>query len=138
MTNEKSPYDIYRERVKEEATKLDKLPSEIPQSILWLKATVIEKIEEIDKLISNDICTFRVQDGQEINLTKAMDSGKPYKFGFTEKYVNLLMYYAFEAGKKSNSDSFNRATESMRTALDKIKDVLDDAGWIDYDNNYDN
>jgi hypothetical protein len=132
MSDTKSPYEIYRERVKEGATKLDKAPKEIPQHILWLKSMAIERIEDIDKLVDDNICTFRVQDGKEISLSQAIKNGdKPYKFGFTEQYVNILMNYAYEAGKKSNSDGFNRATEDMRKTLDKIKDALDDAGWIE-------
>jgi hypothetical protein len=46
------------------------------------------------------------------------------------------MHYAFEAGEKNREYSFNNATKSMKDALDKVKDALDDAGWIDYNDNW--
>jgi len=135
MSNEKSYYETYRERVKEGALKLDKMPTEITQNILWLKSMVIERIEEIDKGISDKVNTFRVLDGKEVSLTQAMNAeneGKSYKFGFTEQYVNLLMHYAYVAGRKSREDDFKRTTESMDKALQEIKTIIDEAGYIDY------
>jgi hypothetical protein len=135
MSEEKSFYDIYRERVKEGAVKLDKAPKEIPQNIMWLKSMAIERIEEIDKLIDDNINTFRVHNRKEISLSEAMkldSSSEKCKFGFTEQYVNLLMHYAYEAGKKSREDDFKRATERMNKALEAITEIVDDAGYIDY------
>jgi hypothetical protein len=134
MSEEKSFYDTYREKVKEGAAKLDKAPEEIPQNILWLKAMAIERIEEIDNLVGDKINTFRVHNRKEISLSEAMglETSDKYKFGFTEQYVNLLMYYAFEAGKKSREDDFKRATESMNKALTAITHIVDEAGYIDY------
>ena len=135
MTNEKSFYEIYRERVKNEAIKLDKAPKEIPQHILWLKSIAIERVEEIDKGINDDICTFRVHNGKEISLSSAMKLDKSegnYKFGFSEQYVNILMNYAYEAGMKSREDSFKRETENMSKTLERITSILDEAGYIEY------
>lgn len=131
MERKKSFYDTYRERVKEAAKTLPKAPTEIPQNILWLKSNAIERIEEIDKLIDGDICTFRTQKGREISLSDAMKTDKPYKFGFTESYVNLLMWYAYEAGKKFNEDGFKNATAEMDKTLKSIADLIFDAGYID-------
>jgi hypothetical protein len=139
MNEEKSFYDTYRERVKEGAAKLDKAPKEIPQNILWLKSMAIERIEEIDNLKNDDINTFRVHNGKEISLSEAMkldsSSGK-YKFGFTEQYVNLLMHYAYEAGRKSNEDDFKRITERMNKALESIAEIVDEAGYTDHSDNW--
>ena len=135
MSNEKSNYEIYRERVKEGALKLDKMPNEVGQNILWLKSMAIERIEEIDKGINDKVNTFRVLDRKEVNLTQAMEAekqGKSYKFGFTEGYVNLLMHYAYEAGRKSREDDFKRATERMNKALEDITNIVDEAGYIEY------
>jgi hypothetical protein len=135
MSEEKSFYDTYRERVKEGAAKLDKAPKEIPQHILWLKSMVIERIEEIDKLLDDKINTFRVHNRKEISLSESMgldSSSEKYKFGFTEQYVNLLMHYAYEAGKKSREDDFKRATERMNKALEAITEIVDEAGYINY------
>jgi len=139
MNKEKSFYEIYREKVKEEAIKLDKAPKEIPQNILWLKSIVIERIEEIDGLINDEINTFRVHNRKEITLSEALKLDKSkgkYKFGFTEHYVNLLMYYAYEAGKKSIKDDFKRATERMNKALEAITDIVDEAGYIEHLESY--
>ena len=139
MSKEKSFYEIYREKVKEEAIKLDKAPKEIPQNILWLKSIVIERIEEIDGLINDEINTFRVHNRKEITLSEAikLDKSKDkYKFGFTEHYVNLLMHYAYEAGKKSIKDDFKKATERMNKALEAITDIVDEAGYIEHPESY--
>jgi len=135
MSETKSHYEIYRERVKEGALKLDKMPTEVGQHILWLKSMAIERIEEIDKGLSDEVNTFRILDKKEVSLTQAMNAkkeGKSYKFGFTEQYVNLLMHYAYEAGRKSREDDFKRATERMNKALEDITDIVDEAGYIDY------
>lgn len=139
MSDTKSFYDTYRERVKEGALKLDKMPTEVGQHIMWLKSMVIERIEEIDNGLSNKVNTLRVLDRKEINLTQAMEAekqGKSYKFGFSEGYVNLLMHYAYEAGKKSREDDFKRVTERMNKALEDITSIVDEAGYIEYPENY--
>ena len=139
MSKTKSFYDTYRERVKEAASKLDKAPKEIPQNIMWLKSMAIERIEEIDKLLDDKIKTFRLHNRKEITLSEAMKLNKSegeYKFGFTEQYVNLLMHYAYEAGKKSREDDFKRATERMNKSLEAITKIVDEAGYIEYTENY--
>jgi hypothetical protein len=133
MEKELTPYEIYRNRIKEAAAALPSMPSEIPQNILWLKGAAIEKIEEIDKATGDKICTFRVQDGKEFSLSAAMKGDKPYKFGFTEQYVNALMWYAYEAGRKSREDEFKRSTADMDKTLKDIADLLYNAGYIDND-----
>jgi hypothetical protein len=86
---------------------------------------VIDRVEKIENLKDDKIQTFR--------------SGE--KFGFTEHYVNLLMHYAYEAGKKNATDSltrhFTETTKDMKTAMDSIIKALDDNGLLPYeDNNY--
>ena len=139
MSDTKSFYETYRERVKEGASKLDKMPTEVGQHIMWLKSMAIERIEEIDNGISDKVNTFRVLDGKEVNLGQAMNAereGKSCKFGFTEHYVNLLMHYAYEEGRKSKEDDFKRATERMNKALEAITEIVDEAGYIEYPDSY--
>jgi hypothetical protein len=139
MSETKSFYETYRERVKEGALKLPKAPTEVGQNILWLKSMAIERIEEIDKLLDDKINTFRVHNRKEITLSEAMKLDKSeggYKFGFTEQYVNLLMHYAYEAGKNSREDDFKRATERMNKALEAITEIVDEAGYIEYPESY--
>jgi len=120
---EKSPYDIMRERNMEDAKKLAPTPKDVGQHILWLKMAVIDRVEKIENLKSDEIQTFR--------------SGE--KFGFTEQYVNLLMHYAYEAGKKNATDSLTRSyetsTRDMKTAMDAIIKALDDNGLLPYEDN---
>jgi hypothetical protein len=110
-------WETYKARVAEGAEKLSKPPKEVEQSILWLKAYVSERMEKE-------------------GIAKYVGKSGDGSFGFVESYVNYLMHYAFEAGEKSREYSFNRATEDMRKALDKVKDALDDAGWIEYSDGY--
>jgi len=84
------------------------LPKQIPQNILHLKAQII---------------VMAVEEGVDGFV------GQGDTFGFKERLVNLLMYYAFEAGKKEREDSFNRSTNDMKEALDIIKGALDGIGW---------
>jgi hypothetical protein len=107
-------WDIYKKRVAEGADRLSKPPKEVEQNILWLKAYVTERMEK-----------------EDIKLYVGKSGANDGSFGFKEEFVNYLMHYAFEAGEKSREYSFNNATKSMKDALDKVKDALDDAGWID-------
>ena len=120
---EKSFYEIMRERNMEDAKKLPQSPKEVGQHILWLKMAVIDRVEKIENLKDDKIQTFR--------------SGE--KFGFTENYVNLLMHYAYEAGKKNATDSltrhFTETTKDMKTAMDSIIKALDDNGLLPYEDN---
>jgi hypothetical protein len=104
-------WEMYKKRVAEGAGKLSKPPKEVDQNILWLKAYVNERMEAdgVDRFV-----------------------GKDDTFGFKEVHVNYLMHYAYEAGLKAREHSYNQAIEDKRKALDKIKDALDDIGWIDY------
>ena len=120
---EKSPYDIMRERNMEDAKALSASPKEIGQHILWLKMAVIDRVEKIENLKDDKVYTFR--------------SGE--KFGFTEPYVNLLMHYAYEAGKKRATEDLSRhfevTTRDMKTAIDSIVKALDDNGLMPYEDN---
>jgi hypothetical protein len=107
-------WEMYKKRVAEGANKLSKPPKDVSQNILWLKAYVNERME------TEGLARY------------VGDSSKEGTFGFAESYVNYLMHYAYEAGKMEREDSFNHATKDMRETLDKIKDALDDAGWIEY------
>lgn len=126
---EKSFYDKMRERNMEDAKKLPTSPKEIDQHILWLKMAVMDRIEKIENRIGNEVYTFRKKEKDD-------EWGK---FGFSEHYVNLLMHYAYEAGKKQATDQLTRhfevTTRDMKTAIDSIVKVLDDNGLMPYDEN---
>lgn len=120
---EKSAYEIMRERNMEDAKKLAPSPKEVGQHILWLKMAVIDRVEQIENLTDAKLKTFR--------------SGET--FGFTEPYVNLLMHYAYEAGKKNATDSltrsFTESTNSMKHAINEIVNALDTNGLLPYEEN---
>jgi hypothetical protein len=120
---EKSFYEKMRERNMEDAKKLAPTPEDIGQHIIWLKMAVIDRVEKIENIADDKIQTFR--------------SGE--KFGFTEHYVNLLMHYAYEAGKNNATESltrsFNESTNSMRNAINSIVNTLDNNGLLP-ENNY--
>lgn len=116
---EKSFYDKMRERNMEDAKKLPKSPKDIGQHILWLKMAVIDRVEKIENLVDDKIYTFKQK-------VKGDDYGK---FGFSEHYVNLLMHYAYEAGKQNATNSltksFTEQTNQMKHAIDAIVNALD-------------
>lgn len=122
MNEEKSFYDKLKERNMEDAKALPPTPKEVGQHILYLKMAVIDRVETIENLTSEKLCTFR----------KGKFDDENSKFGFTEEYVNLLMHYAYEAGRKSTEDDYKRATESMNKALEAITAIVDEAGYIEY------
>ena len=107
-------WDIYKKRVAEGADKLPAPPKEVEQNILWLKAYVTEKMEK---------------EGLAMYVGKS--GANDGSFGFKEKFVNLLMHYAFEAGMKNREYQFNESTKNMKETLDKITEVMIDAGWVD-------
>lgn len=124
---EKTFYEIYRERTIEMAKKLPAFPKETDQAILWLKSAIIEKVNTSDNIDESAIYTFR--------KTNAGQEGGG-KFGFSEQYVNLLMEMAYNEGRRRATEevtqSNKRSIDTMKAALDKIKDALDDADWIEY------
>jgi hypothetical protein len=124
---EKSAYEIMKERSMESAKKLSSTPKDIGQHILWLKMAVIDRVEKIENLKDPEICTFRSR-------------GEDGKFGFTEQYVNLLMHYAYEAGKQNATDRltrhFTESTTAMKNAIDSIVNALDDNGLLPENENY--
>jgi len=127
---EKSAYDKLRERNMEDAKKLAPSPKEIGQHLLWLKMAVIDRVEKIENLTGDKIYTF-----------KKKENGDDYgKFGFSEHYVNLLMHYAYEAGKKNATDrltrSFETETKNMKFVIDSIITALDDTGFLPENENY--
>lgn len=117
---QKSFYDIYREMVSKKAETLPPFPKETSQSILWLKAAILEKAKISD--LERDSNYYTVETGE--------------KFGFSEHYLNLLMEIAYDIGHRNATENLTKihksSTDSMKSALDKIKNALDDANWIEY------
>jgi len=127
---EKSPYDIMRERNMEDAKKLTPTPEDIGQHILWLKMAVMDRVEKIENKIDKQIYTFRKKENGD-------DFGK---FGFSEHYVNLLMHYAYEAGKNNATErltrNFEERIKQSKNAIDAIVNALDVNGLLPEEENY--
>ena len=86
-----------------------------------LKMAVMEKVEadiksgKIDSNDSEGLHTIRDEKGT---------------FGFTERYLNIMMHYAFEEGKHSVIQEYARNTKSMNEAYEKIVEILDGIGMV--------
>jgi len=107
-------WETYKKRVEEGAIKLEPLPKEIPQHILWLKAFVAQRLEN--------------NKGIEERYIGSSDDNT---FGFKETYVNYLMHYAYEAGLKCREIDYKDNTKAMDSGLNKIRDILDELGYIE-------
>ena len=127
---EKSAYDKMRERNMEDAKALSPTPKDIGQHILWLKMAVIDRVDKIENIKDEKIYTFRTGKFDDPNS----------KFGFSEHYVNILMHYAYEAGKKNATDSltrqFTESTKHMKNAIDSIVHALDVNDLLPENDNY--
>jgi hypothetical protein len=127
---EKSAYDKLRERNMEDAKNLSTSPKEIDQHLLYLKMAVIDRIEKIENRLDDKIYTF-----------KKKENGDDYgKFGFSEHYVNLLMHYAYEAGKKNEATRLTKhyveSTKAMKNAIESIVHALDVNDLLPENENY--
>jgi len=102
-----STYDDYRKRVSEMADKLPSPKKDIDQTLLWLKASVTERLQR-------DIETLDV-DGELYVGEAGKDS-----FGFKEKTVNQLLHYAFEAGKKESDEKNKSVIKDMKVSIEEV------------------
>lgn len=94
-----------------------------------LKMAVMEKVEE-------DIKSGKINSEDAEQLFTIRD--KNDIFGFTERYLNVMMHYAFEEGKHSVIQEYARNTKAMNAAFDKIVEALDGIGYIPENCNCDN
>lgn len=118
------------EERKAEYTAKAKTLTDVPKNLKYfskfntLKMAAMEKIEADIK--SGKI---NVEDASELHTIRdAKDI-----FGFTERYVNVLMEYAYREAINGMNIKYAERAKAMRNAFDKIKDALDDVNWIDQD-----
>lgn len=86
-----------------------------------LKMAVMQKVED-------DIKSGKInkEDASELHTIRdAKDT-----FGFTERYVNVLMEYAYQESVINTAKDFARQTKEMNEAFKKIVDALDDVDMI--------
>jgi len=116
----------YEER-KAAYTSKSKTLSDVPKELKWfskfntLKMAVMEKVE-------NDIKSGKINldDASELHTIR----DKNDVFGFTERYLNVMMYYAFEEGKNSVINDYNKRSKEMNEAFEKMVNILDGIDMI--------
>lgn len=100
-------YEKWRRRVKEEANKLPKTPSNVSQITLHHKAYIIERIEQ-DKKDDEKVCTFKHED----------------KYGFSEHYVNYIIEHAYNMGKAQGSIDLKRSIDYYEKMFNDIREIV--------------
>ena len=101
--------------------------SDVPKDLKYmskfntLKMAVMEKVEA-------DIKSGKINSEDSEELFTIRD--KNDKFGFTERYLNVMMHYAYNEGVIETANDFKRQTAAMNAAFEKIVDALDDIDMI--------
>jgi len=86
-----------------------------------LKMAAMEKVEA-------DIKSGKINKEDASELYTIRDAKNT--FGFTERYVNVMMEYAYQEAIKNMSSEYAFRTTKMNEAFNKIVDALDDVGMI--------
>jgi uncharacterized protein YutD len=86
-----------------------------------LKMAVMEKVE-------TDIKSGKINEEDASELRTIRDANDT--FGFTERYVNVLMEYAYREAVINTSEGFARRTREMNDAYEKIVDIMDGLDMI--------
>ena len=86
-----------------------------------LKMAVMEKVEA-------DIKSGKINKEDSEELFTIRD--KNDKFGFTERYLNVMMEYAYQEAIKKMSDDYTKRAKEMNDAFNKIVDALDEVDML--------
>lgn len=81
-----------------------------------LKMAVMEKVEA-------DIKSGKINEEDASELRTIRDDKDT--FGFTERYVNVMMEYAYQEAVIETAKRFARETKAMNDAYEKIVDIMD-------------
>ena len=81
-----------------------------------LKMAVMEKVE-------TDIKSGKINKEDASELRTIRDAKDT--FGFTERYVNVMMEYAYQEAVIETAKRFARETKAMNDAYEKIVDIMD-------------
>ena len=81
-----------------------------------LKMAVMEKVEA-------DIKSGKINKEDASELRTIRDAKDT--FGFTERYVNVMMEYAYQEAVIETAKRFARETKAMNDAYTKIVDIMD-------------
>ena len=112
-----------------------KMLSDVPKDLKYfskfntLKMAVMEKVEA-------DIKSGKInkEDSEELYTIRDKDD----KFGFTERYVNVMMEYAYQEAVIETAKRFARETKAMNDAYEKIVDIMDGLDLLPVNCNCDN
>jgi uncharacterized protein YutD len=86
-----------------------------------LKMAVMEKVEA-------DIKSGKIDSVDAEGLHTIRDAKNT--FGFTERYLNVMMEYAYQEGANAVILDYTNRAKAMNEAFNKIVDALDDVGMI--------
>jgi uncharacterized protein YutD len=86
-----------------------------------LKMAIMEKVE-------TDIKSGKINKTDAEQLHTIRDANDV--FGFTERYLNVMMWYAYHEGANSVALDFANRTKEMNAAFNKIVDALDSVDMI--------
>lgn len=94
-----------------------------------LKMAVMEKVDE-------DIKSGKInaEDASELHTIRDANG----TFGFTERYLNVMMEYAYLEAIKTLSGEYDKKSRAMNEAFTKIVEALDDVNMIPENCNCDN
>ena len=101
--------------------------SDVPKDLKYmskfntLKMAVMEKVEA-------DIKSGKINKEDSEELYTIRDAND--KFGFTERYLNVMMHYAYQEAVINTAKDFARQTKEMNDAYEKIVDIMDGLGMI--------
>ena len=115
------------EERKAEYTAKAKTLSDVPKDLKYmskfntLKMAVMEKVEA-------DIKSGKINKEDSEELYTIRDAND--KFGFTERYLNVMMHYAYQEAVINTAKDFARQTKEMNDAYEKIVDIMDGLGMI--------
>lgn len=86
-----------------------------------LKMAVMEKVEA-------DIKSGKINEEDASELRTIRDAADT--FGFTERYVNVMMEYAYQEAVIETAKRFAAQTKAMNDAYEKIVDIMDGLDMI--------
>ena len=110
------------EEIKAAYTAKAKTLADVPKDLAYfskfntLKMAAMEKIEA-------DIKSGKInaEDASELHTIRDAKG----TFGFTERYVNVMMEYAYQEAVIETAKRFARETKAMNDAYEKIVDIMD-------------
>lgn len=96
--------------------------NDVPKDLVYfskfntLKMAVMEKVEA-------DIKSGKINEEDASELRTIRDAADT--FGFTERYVNVMMEYAYQEAVIETAKRFATETKAMNDAYEKIVDIMD-------------